>query len=199
MMKVLIGTNNKAKVKKYGTILNELKIEYCTPNDLNLHLDIEETGNTPEENSRIKANAYYEATKMPVIVDDSGMVLNKLPKEKQPGVYVRRHNGTVLSDEEIIDLYSKEIENIGGKTPGAFIIAVSVADEDGKIHTNVISHERLFVSKPCQARTEGYPMNSLIYNEETGKYLAEIYEGKNIYKGNSFEKDFEFIKSILLG
>ena len=52
-MKVLIGTNNKAKIKKYSTILNELQIEYCTPEDLKLNMDIAETGTTPEENSKI--------------------------------------------------------------------------------------------------------------------------------------------------
>lgn len=41
-------------------------------------------------------------------------------------------------------------------------------------------------------------MNSLIYIEENNKYLAQIYEGKNIYKGNSFEKDLEFIKKVLV-
>ena len=56
-MKVLIGTNNKAKIKKYSTILNELQIEYCTPEDLKLNMDIAETGTTPEENSKIKGDA----------------------------------------------------------------------------------------------------------------------------------------------
>lgn len=196
-MKVLIGTNNKAKVKKYGTILNELKIEYCTPKDLNLDLDIEETGNTSEENSIIKAKAYYKATKMPVIVDDCGLVLDKLKPEEQPGVYVIRHNGKRLTDEDAIKFYSDKIKTIGGETTGAFIVAISIADEKGQIHTNVMRHERYFIDKPCKERTEGYPMNSLIYNKETGKYLAQEYEGKAIYKGNSFEKDYEFIKKVL--
>ena len=60
-------------------------------------------------------------------------------------------------------------------------------------------HKRLFVSNPCEERNSGYPMNSLVYDKETGKYLAQIYEGSNIYKGSSFENDLEFIKSILGG
>lgn len=196
-MKVLIGTNNKAKIKKYGTILKELKIEYCTPKDLNLNLEIKETGSTSEENSIIKAKAYYKATKMPVIVDDSAMVLDKLAIQDQPGVFIRRYNGKKLADEEIIELYSKKIKEVGGETTGAFTIAVSVVDKNGKIYTNVIMHERLFVDTPCKERTEGYPMNSLIYNKTTGKYLAQEFEGKDIYKGNSFDQDFEFIESVL--
>lgn len=196
-MKVLIGTNNKAKVKKYGTILEKLEIDYCTPKDLNIELDIDETGNSSEENAIIKAKAYYEVARMPLIVDDCGLVLDKLSPQEQPGVYVRRNNGKRLTDEEMITLYSDKINKLGGETKGAFIVAVTIIDENGEIHTNVANHSRLFVGKPCKERTEGYPMNSLIYNKETGKYLAQIYEGENIYKENSFEQDYEFIKKVL--
>ena len=198
-MKVLIGTNNKAKVKKYGTILDELKIEYCTPNDLNLNIDIEETGNSPEENSRIKALAYYNKVNMPVIVDDSCLYIEGLAPEDQPGVFTRRYKGRKLSDEEWIKTFSKILEGIGGQGEGAFVISISIVDSKGQIHTNTVRHERHFVSKPCSARNEGYPANSLIYDRNTGKYLAEVYEGSNIYKGNSFEKDYEFIKLVLKG
>jgi non-canonical purine NTP pyrophosphatase (RdgB/HAM1 family) len=196
-MKVLIGTNNKAKVKKYGTILEELGIEYCTPKDLNLDIDVDETGSTSQENSEIKAKAYYEATKMPVIVDDCGLLIDKFSPENQPGVFVRRYKGKRLTDEELIEIYSKKIEEVGGDTTGAFVIAITIIDENAKMYTNVLRHERYFISKPCEARTEGYPMNSLIYNKDTQKYLAEEYEGQKMYKGNSFENDYTFIKSVL--
>lgn len=198
-MKVLIATKNKAKIKKYSTILNELNIKWTTLNDLGRDIIVEENGNTPKENSILKAKAYYEAFNMPVLTDDSGLILDKLPKDKQPGVYVRRYNGKELSDEEIITLYSNEIEKVGGETTGGFLIAITIIDGNGDIKTSEVMHERLFVSKPCKERTLGYPMNSLIYNKETKKYLAQIYEGKAIYKGNSFGKDFEFIKSVLGG
>ena len=198
-MKILIATKNRAKIKKYSTILDELEIEWITINDLEKDINVEENGNTPNENAIIKAKAYYEAFKMPVLADDSGLILDKLPQEKQPGVYVRRHNGKELSDEEIIALYSDEIEKVGGETTGGFLIAITIIKEDGKIYSNEIMHKRLFVSKPCKERTPGYPMNSLIYDENTGRYLAQYYEGKEMYKGNSFEKDLEFVKSVLGG
>lgn len=198
-MKILIATKNRAKIKKYSTILDELEIEWITINDLEKDINVEENGNTPNENAIIKAKAYYEAFKMPVLADDSGLILDKLPQEKQPGVFVRRHNGRELSDEEIITLYSNEIERVGGETTGAFLIAITIIKENGEIYSNEIMHKRLFVSKPCKERTPGYPMNSLIYDENTGRYLAQYYEGKEMYKGNSFEKDLEFVKSVLGG
>ena len=198
-MEVLIATNNKGKIKKYSTILNVLNIKYKTLQDYNINIDIEENGNTPKENSIIKAKEYYELLKMPILVDDCGLILDKLPEDKQPGVFVKRRNKKVLTDEEMIEIYSQEIEKIGGETTGGFIVAITIIDEKGKIYTNEDRHDRFFVSKPCVERTPGFPLNSLIYNKETGKYLAQIYEGENIYKGNSFDRDLEFIKSILGG
>jgi len=198
-MEILIATRNEAKIKKYSTMLNVLGIEYKTLKDFEKNTNVEENGNTPKENSIIKAKAYYKAFKIPVLADDSGLILDKLSEDRQPGVFVRRHDGKELSDEELIELYSKEIEKVGGETTGGFIIAITIIDKNGNIYTNEVKHERLFVSKPCEERNPGYPMNSLIYDKETGKYLAQIYAGKNMYKGNSFEKDLEFIKSVLGG
>jgi len=197
-MEILIATKNEAKIKKYSTMLNVLGIEYKTLKDLENNINVEENGNNPKENSIIKAKAYYEAFNMPVLADDSGLILDRLPQDKQPGVFVRRHEGKELSDEELIELYSGEIEKVGGETTGGFIIAITIIDKNGNIYTNEVKHERLFISKPCKERNPGYPMNSLIYNKETDEYLAQIYAGKNIYKGNSFEKDLKFIKKVLV-
>ena len=178
-MEILIATTNEAKIKKYSTILDVLKINYKTLNDFEKKIEVEENGKTPRENSIIKAKAYY--------------------KDKQPGVYVRSFNkGKELTDEEVISVYSKEIQKVGGETTGGFIIAITIIDKNGKIHTAENNHRRFFKSIPCKERTPGYPMNSLIYNQDTKTYLAQEYKGEKIYKGNSFEKDLEFIKSVLL-
>lgn len=199
-MKVLIATKNAGKIKKYSEMLKEIGADYCTLHDIDINVEVEETGKTVEENSLIKAKAYYEATKMPLIVDDSGMELYGLSREKQPGVYVRRHDGIELTDEEIINFYSKEIEEIGGFTDGAFNIAITVIDDKGKAHTKTTKHERYFVSKPCTERTKGYPMNSLIYDKEKGKYLAQIYDGKTILNENkNAQKELNFINEALFG
>ena len=43
------------------------KVYYFDPNDIDVKLDVEETGENAVENARLKARAYYEATKMPTI------------------------------------------------------------------------------------------------------------------------------------
>ena len=199
-MKVLIATKNKGKIEKYSGILHALGIECCTLEDIDLDIEVNETGNNTTENAIIKAKAYYEKVNIPVLTDDSGLIIDKLPKDKQPGVFVRRHNGRELSDEEIIELYSKEIESVGGESTGAFVISIAIIDKQGNIHTKKTEHRRLFVSKPDVNRIPGYPLSSLIYDKENNMYMTEKKKnGIKIYTQSTFGEEAEFIKSVLGG
>ena len=71
-MKVLIATKNKGKIEKYSGILHALGIECCTLEDIDLDIEVNETGNNTTENAIIKAKAYYEKVNIPVLTDDSG-------------------------------------------------------------------------------------------------------------------------------
>ena len=199
-MKVLIATKNKGKIEKYSSMLKDLNIDFLTLDNVDLDIEIEENGKNTTENAIIKAKAYYNEVKIPVLTDDSGLIIDKLPKEKQPGIFVRRHNGRDLLDEEIIQLYSKEIEKVGGESTGAFVISIAIIDEEGNIHTKETKHRRLFVSKPDTNRIPGYPLSSLIYDKETKMYMTEKKKkGIKIYTETTFGEEGEFIKSVLGG
>lgn len=199
-MKVLIATKNKGKIEKYSEMLKSLGIDYCILEDNDLDIEINENGNDTTENAIIKAKAYHEKVHIPVLTDDSGLIIDRLPKEKQPGIFVRRHNGRELLDEEIIQLYSKEIEKVGGESTGAFVISIAIIDKDGRIYTKETKHKRLFVSKPDSNRVPGYPLSSLIFDKEANMYMTEKkVRGVKVYNKGSFEEEIEFIKSILGG
>jgi len=199
-MKVLIATKNKGKIEKYSNILKNLNIDYYTLDGINLEIDIEENGKDTTENAIIKAKAYYEKIKTPLLVDDSGLIIDKLPQDKQPGPYVRRRNGKLLTDEEIIELYSEELESVGGESTGAFVISIAIVDGNGNVHTKETKHKRLFISKPDINRVPGYPLSSLIYDKELNMYMTEKKnKGIKIYTEDSFSEECEFIKSVLGG
>lgn len=50
-MKVLIGTTNPSKVKRFEELLSDYEIEFLTLRDLGITEEPEETGSTPEENA----------------------------------------------------------------------------------------------------------------------------------------------------
>ena len=111
-MKIILATTNPHKLEEIKAIAKDINFEIEL---VSKDFDPIENGKTFRENAYIKAKAYYEAFNMPVLTDDSGLILDKLPKEKQPGVYVRRHNGKELSDEEI-----DERRRVTGFTGGEF-------------------------------------------------------------------------------
>ena len=199
-MKVLIATKNKGKIEKYSSMLKDLNIDFFMLDNIDLNIEIEENGNNTTENAIIKAKAYYKELGVPVLTDDSGLIIDKLPKEKQPGIFVRRYNGRKLSDEEIIELYSKEIEKVDGESTGAFVISIAIIDENGNIYTKETKHTRLFVSKPDVNRVPGYPLSSLVFDKEKNMYMTEKKkEGQNIYRQSTFKEEAEFIKTVFGG
>lgn len=109
-MKLLFGTGNPAKLSAMKRRLEILDIELISLNDLKAEgmniPDVPEDGNTPLENARQKATAYYEAFHIPVFSCDSGMYFDNVPDAVQPGVHVRNINGQCLSDEQMIEYYA---------------------------------------------------------------------------------------------
>ena len=106
-MKLLYGTGNPAKFYAMERRLENLGIELISLNDLKAEgisiPQVPEDGNTPLENARQKAMAYYEAFQIPVFSCDSGLYFDNVPDEVQPGVHVRTINGKCLSDEQMIE------------------------------------------------------------------------------------------------
>lgn len=93
-MKVLYGTTNPAKIQYMKEFLKGLDIEIVGLKDVNLDIgSVEEVGNSPLENARIKAINYSKYVDMPVFSCDTGLYIKGLEVNKQPGVYVRRIEG----------------------------------------------------------------------------------------------------------
>ena len=122
-MKILIATTNIGKIKEFQEILNKKKIfEIFTLNDLNISVDVEEKGNTFEENAEIKATFYSKLSKMPTISEDSGLVIDSLNGE--PGIYSARYGGENLNDNDRVELVLKKMTKIHKEERSARFISV---------------------------------------------------------------------------
>lgn len=62
-MKVLFATHNEAKKKMYNEKLKKCNLEIVGLDDLNIDVDVEETGNNSKENAIMKAREYYKIAK----------------------------------------------------------------------------------------------------------------------------------------
>ncbi len=68
--------------------------------------EVEETGTTFEENSFLKAEAVMKASGLPVLADDSGLMVDAL--DGAPGVYSARY-GHKNSDAERVEYLLEKI------------------------------------------------------------------------------------------
>ncbi len=91
-MRLVAATQNKHKLEEIGRIVSDFDMELVSMKDAGLgDLDIEETGETLEENSRIKAEAVCRLTGCAAIADDTGLMVDAL--DGAPGVYSARFAG----------------------------------------------------------------------------------------------------------
>ncbi len=92
MKKVILASGNKHKFDEINAVVKEYGLELIPMSELGVGADdIEETGDTFEENALIKARAIMDKANNMVIADDSGIEVDVL--DGRPGVYSARYAG----------------------------------------------------------------------------------------------------------
>lgn len=198
-MELLYATNNKSKIHNMKRRLTNLPIRIITPNDLSLKLDINEDGITASSNALKKALAYYEATKIPTIAGDSGLYIENIPENKQPGLYVRRVNGKTLSDNEMIEYYTNLIESIGGYTYGYYITGLALITASGIKTIDIKEDSFILTSKISKTPHRGNPLDVMTIDPTTKKYYTEMKDEEFINLNQTFDIEcLKFIKENLI-
>ena len=59
MKDLIVASNNNGKIKEYKEILEPLGFNVLSQSEANIDIEVEETGETFEENSILKAEAIY--------------------------------------------------------------------------------------------------------------------------------------------
>ena len=116
-----------------------------TPKDLGSHIDVEETGTTPIENAGLKAQAYFEKTGLPTLAADSGLYIDGIPEDVQPGLHVRRVDGRALSEEELIRHDSALAARYGGSLRARYVTGLVLLME-GNEYTAEIPDDDIIIS-----------------------------------------------------
>ena len=177
-MKLLYGTGNPAKLEAMRRRLSVLGIEILGLNDIQMEVPkIIEDGNTPLENARKKAIEYYRAFHMPVFSCDSGLYMDNIPEEEQPGVHVRTINGKVLSDDEMLEHYISLVKKYGNLTARYRNAICLVLDEEHiyeAMEESMASEPFILTSVPHAFRKEGFPLDSISLDIKTGKYYYDL-------------------------
>jgi XTP/dITP diphosphohydrolase len=170
MKKILVATNNVGKAREFKELLEPLGFQVLTNLDLPEPIDVEETGSTFEENAFIKARVISELMGIPVIADDSGLIVDAL--DGRPGVYSARYAGEPTDD---VQNYKKVLVELGDlplekRTARFYCCIVFVGPGLPDLVTEGTVEGRILFDP---IGTNGFGYNPIFFVDEFGKSLAQ--------------------------
>lgn len=127
-MTLIFATGNKGKLIEAQEILGE-GYEILSTASVGIEGEAEETGDTFEENSRLKARYVYERCHRDCFADDSGVVVDAL--NGAPGVYTARYAGPDCNFDDNINKLLHELEGVPFEQRTARFVCVVTLIKDG--------------------------------------------------------------------
>ena len=152
----VLASKNKKKLTEMQTILGEMGIRVLSQAQAGVDLEPEETGTTFEENAVIKARAVSEASGLPAIADDSGLMVDAL--DGAPGVYSARYGGEACkTDRERYELLLKNMALVpDGQRTARFVCVIAAVWPDGRRLCAHGACEGVILRKPGRDNGFGY-------------------------------------------
>jgi inosine/xanthosine triphosphate pyrophosphatase family protein len=174
-MKLLLGTTNPVKISIARAAV-DWPLELLTPPDLNLSLEIPETGQTTLENAEIKARAYFERTNLPTLAIDGGLWVEKFSAENQPGVRIKRMKGlgTGATDQEVLAFYIRALDTVGGESPCTWEGSLALALPGNQLFTSTYTFQTLLTAQAHGQPIPGIALAPITLDPRTGKYFSEL-------------------------
>src|SRR2546427_5206135 len=127
---LLLATRNLHKLEEFRAIFSDLPLRLLSLRDLQLAIDVEETGTTYAENAELKARAYAQVSNMLTLADDSGLEIDALGGA--PGVQSARYLGSETSYEERFRRILEQLKGLPVEQRTArFRCAIALAEPSG--------------------------------------------------------------------
>jgi XTP/dITP diphosphohydrolase len=169
--KLLLATNNQAKVREYKELLQGLPLELVSPAELGITIVVDEVGESLEENARLKATALAVESGLLALADDSGLEVDALGGE--PGRLSARYAGESATDSDRIEYLLARLEGVPWeKRMARFRCVIAIATPDGEVE---------FCSGECpgfitfEPRGEqGFGYDPVFYLPRLDKNMAEL-------------------------
>ncbi len=193
--KLIIGTNNKGKLKEIRDLLPNY-IEALSTSNFNLKSP-RENGKTFEQNSLIKSKYFSKKTNLICLADDSGIEIDVL--NKKPGIFSARWGGKNSNFGKAIkrvyaELDKKDKNWKNKKIKARFICALSISYLNKKIACVTGKVEGRISHKPKGKNGFGYDPIFIPYKND--KTFGEMKPSKK-YKLDHRYKAFKKIKKFL--
>lgn len=203
MKKFILASNNAHKIKEIKEMLKGFNFKILSLKEAGINIDVDEDGNTFEENSFKKANEIrkYLLNKgednFIVMADDSGLEVDCL--NGAPGIYSARyagdHGNDAKNNEKLLEVLNDVNEE--DRKANFICVIVAVTDKGEKIVAEGKSYG-VIVDRVGKDTDFGY--DPLFYVPEYKKTFAEMSsEDKNAisHRGRALEKLKEELEDLL--
>jgi len=196
MPKLLLATNNQAKVREYKSLLHSLPYELVTLAEQGITTVVSEVGETLEENARLKATLLADKSRLLALADDSGLAVDALGGE--PGLLSARYAGENASDKDRVSYLLSRLKGVPWqKRSACFRCVIAIATPDGEVE---------FCSGECRGMItldprgeQGFGYDPIFYLPELDKTMAELpSEMKNqiSHRGQAARKVYQVLERL---
>jgi XTP/dITP diphosphohydrolase len=192
---LLVGTNNKGKLKEIKSLLPK-HINIYSTSDFKLNSP-KEDGKTFKENSIIKSKYFSLKSNLICLADDSGLEVDLL--NKRPGIFSARWGGRKGDFNKAIKKVYRELRKVDKnwevkKVKARFICALSISNLDRKIACVQGKVEGYISSVPKGKNGFGYdPIFIPIGNKKTFGEMKPSQKYKMDHRFNAFKKIKKFL------
>ena len=169
--KLLIATHNAGKLRELAELLGGIPYRLVSLSDVGIDADVEETGQTFEENAALKAETYRDLSGLPTLADDSGLEVDALDGE--PGVLSARYAGEDATGADRVALLLHNLADEPSEERTArfrCVIAVAAPGQRTRLYGGAC--EGLIVDEPRGDNGFGYDPVFLLPDE--GMTMAEL-------------------------
>lgn len=168
--KLLIATHNAGKLAELRDLLRGVPYTLVSLTDVGIELDVDETGQTLEENAALKATTYARLARMPTLADDSGLEVDAL--DGAPGVHSARYAGPDATDADRI---AKLLHNVAPHPQpwnARFRCVIAIATPEGDVKLHGGACEGVIISHPRGDNGFGY--DPIFHMPEQDRTMAEL-------------------------
>jgi len=169
--KLLLATNNPGKVRECKHLLKNLPFEIVTLAEQGIKTAVDETGQSLEDNARLKAVTLAKESGLLTMADDSGLEVDALGGE--PGPLSARYAGEAASDKDRVNYLLARLKDVPWEKRSArfrCVIALAMPGSEAELFSGECQGFITFEPRGKQ----GFGYDPVFYLPELGKTMAEL-------------------------
>ena len=169
--KLLLATYNKGKIREFRSLLSGIPYEILSLSDCGITQEVEENGETYEQNAILKATSMASISCLLSLADDSGLEVDALGGE--PGIRSARYAGANKTDADRIAFLLEKLKGSPDiHRTAQFRCVIAIAVPNGKVELFSGTCPGIITTEPRGTNGHGY--DPVFFIPELGKTMAQL-------------------------